>query len=82
MAKYTIDRFEGDLAILLLREDETVQVDVHRKQLPSDITQGDIISVDFHEDRTVKYAAILKDETSAVRKKADDLLQKILNKNK
>lgn len=36
----------------------------------------------FLDDQSVKYAAVLAKETKEARKKAEDLLQKILNKNK
>lgn len=80
--KYTIDRFEGDLAVLLLRKDETIMIDVPRSQLPSNVKVGDILEVHFNSNRKIEKAVILKDETNAAKKTADDLLKKILDKNK
>lgn len=80
--KYTVDRFEGDLAVLLLRNGETVQKDVPREQLPDDVQEGDILEVQFSADGKVLDVKVLTEETESARKKAEDLLQKILDKNK
>lgn len=77
MDKYTIDRFEGELAVLLLRKDESVKVDVPRSQLPEEVKEGDILKVKFAKDGQVTDAIILKEETEAARKKAEELLRKI-----
>lgn len=81
--KYTLDRIvDGKAATLLLREDETKEVIVSLEELPSYAKEGDILDVMFLDDQSVKYAAVLEKETKEARKKAEDLLQKILNKNK
>lgn len=82
MKKYTVDRFEGDKAVLLLRADESIHIDVERNQLPANLKAGDIVEVDFDSDNNVVDAKVLKEETEAARKKASELLQKILDKNK
>jgi len=78
---YTIDRFEKDLAVLLLRADETVQVDVPRKQLPESIEVGSILKVEFTSDGSVLFANVLEDETSTAKNNAQELLNKLANKN-
>ncbi|UGB30509.1 DUF3006 domain-containing protein [Metabacillus sp. B2-18] len=78
---YTIDRFEKDLAVLLLRTDETVQVDVPRNQLPDRIEVGSILEVEFTGDGSVLFANILEDETSTAKNNAQELLNKLANKN-
>lgn len=80
--KYTIDRFEGELAVLLLREDETKQLDIPRNQLPLGAKEGDILFLKLNHDGTVIKAEVLRGETETARNKAEDLLQKLLNKNK
>ncbi|UHA61511.1 DUF3006 domain-containing protein [Metabacillus litoralis] len=78
---YTIDRFEKDLAVLLLRTDETVQVDVPRNQLPDRIEVGSILEVEFTGDGSVLSANVLEDETSTAKNNAQELLNKLANKN-
>ncbi|WP_121615195.1 DUF3006 domain-containing protein [Virgibacillus halodenitrificans] len=80
MRKYTVDRFEGSIAVLLLRDDETTQLDVPKKDLPENVQQGDILEVDMNEG-SVKTARILQGETANARDKAEALLKKILDKN-
>lgn len=50
----TIDRFEGDVAVLLVGEEEAA-VNVPRSDLPTDAKQGDVLrleaSVDADETR-------------------------------
>ncbi|MGD7021792.1 DUF3006 domain-containing protein [Rossellomorea vietnamensis] len=80
--KYTVDRFEGSLAVLLLRKDESIQIDIPKKELPDKIKVGDILELEQSEDGSIKNAIILKDETLDAKRKAEDLMQKLLNKNK
>ena len=60
---YIIDRFEGDYAILLLRNDESIQIDVLRESLPNSAKEGDIIEVSFDDNNNVTESKILKAET-------------------
>ncbi|WP_409251795.1 DUF3006 domain-containing protein [Bacillus sp. SCS-153A] len=80
--KYTVDRFEGPLAVLLLRNDESVQIDVEKDKLPKELKEGDIIELELADDGSIDKVIILKAETDLARNKAEDLLQKLLNKNK
>ncbi len=50
--------------------------------LPSGIKEGDIIEVNFNDDDKIVVVAYFNEETEKARKKAQDLLQKILDKNK
>lgn len=77
--KYTIDRFEGELAVLLLREDETVEVFKNRSELPKGANEGDILSLEFDSDKLVT-VNILNEETYQARKSAQDLLNRLKNK--
>jgi hypothetical protein len=46
----TIDRFEGDVAVLLVGDKETV-VNVHRSVLPPEVRQGDVLRLEVTIDR-------------------------------
>ncbi|MCM3410076.1 DUF3006 domain-containing protein [Metabacillus litoralis] len=78
---YTIDRFEKDLAVLLLRTDETVQVDVPRKQLPGSIEVGSILEAEFADDGQVLSVKLLEEKTHSAKENAQALLNKLANKN-
>ena len=78
--KYTLDRYEGEFAVLLFREDESVQVEISKNQLESYAKEGDLLNVSFHGNGLLKYAAVLEKETKQARKKANDLLAKIVEK--
>jgi len=82
LKKYTVDRFEGEFAVLLLSSDESVQKDVPKDQLPNDVKEGDIIEVSFNVDGTVKEAMIKREETISRKEKAQSLLEKLKSKNK
>jgi hypothetical protein len=79
--KYTIDRFEGNLAVLLYRENESKEILAPLPLLPSGIEVGSILQVEIVEGEilSVEY---LKTETEAVRKRNVELLQEIVKKNR
>lgn len=79
--KYTIDRFEGERAVLLYRQDESIEVVKHKSELPVGISKGDILFIEFNEESNIVSAEILKDETEQARKMATDLINKLKNKN-
>ncbi|MEC2074461.1 DUF3006 domain-containing protein [Alkalihalophilus marmarensis] len=83
MEKYTVDRIEdGQMAVLLKRDDEKISKDVSLDDLPKGISEGDILSIRFDEQGNIVQAKILKVEKEAALKKANDLLEKLKNKNK
>lgn len=43
--KYTLDRFEGDFAVFLLRPDETEQLLIPRFDIDIEVVQGDIVTI-------------------------------------
>ena len=51
-----IDRYEGDLAVLLLGE-EMKKVNCPRKFLPEDVDEGDYIKIDIALDQEANEAA-------------------------
>ncbi|KIY23864.1 MULTISPECIES: DUF3006 domain-containing protein [Mesobacillus] len=78
--KYTLDRFEKEMAVLLFREDETTEVLIGKESLPSSAEEGDILFVEFNEDDSVQEVKLLEDETEAARQKVEDLLNKLKKK--
>jgi hypothetical protein len=80
-SKYTLDRFEGDLAVLLLREDESIEVDIPKARLSGMLNKGDIIDIRFHPDGTIEKAILLKEETEKAKMEVNKVLREILQKN-
>ncbi|WP_349407922.1 DUF3006 domain-containing protein [Pseudalkalibacillus sp. SCS-8] len=78
-SKYTVDRFEGDLAVLLDRSDETKQKDVPLHYLPKDVKVGDIVEEKLLINGKPSYQ-ILKEETDEAMEKAENLLNKLKKK--
>ncbi|WP_261131742.1 DUF3006 domain-containing protein [Bacillus sp. Marseille-Q3570] len=78
MNRYTIDRFEGELAILLKKGDESIQKEVPLKYFPEEIAEGDIVEEQPKDGE--QHYRILVDETKRARKKAEELLKKLRNK--
>lgn len=81
MEKYTLDRFEGNQAVILLRRDESIQSDIPRDELPIEAKEGDILNIEFDSNENIVSVKILIDDTDIARQKAEDLLKKILDKN-
>jgi hypothetical protein len=80
LGKYTIDQIENDQALLLWREDESVSYVKPVTIFPFGVNEGDIINVTKVEN-DLKFS-LLKEETDKARKQAEDLLNKLINKNK
>lgn len=76
---YTVDRFEGNLAVLLLSENESIEVVKKRSELPEGTSEGDVLHLEFDSDKLIS-AEILKEETHCARKAAQNLLNKLKNK--
>ena len=55
--KVTIDRIEGTVAVLISREDESVQVDIPVSLLPPGCREGDILTIRIEQDRAATEAA-------------------------
>lgn len=82
MKKYTVDRIEDGIAVLLLREDEAIERNVPASHLPLNVKEGDIVKASIKADGNIDEIQILKDETSTALNKAESLLKKLKNKNK
>lgn len=77
--RYTIDRFESNLAVLVYREDENIELITPRTLLPNRIEKGSIVHVEIKAGalKSVKY---MKKETEAIRKQNAKLLHELINK--
>jgi hypothetical protein len=71
--KVTLDRIEDGIAVLLVRPDETIKIDIPFKLLPSDCREGDILDIMICRDI---------DGTEAAKERVSSLIEKLKNKNK
>ncbi|AGF98391.1 hypothetical protein MmTuc01_3134 [Methanosarcina mazei Tuc01] len=71
--KVTLDRIEGCTAVLLLRDDESIKIDVPLFLLPQESKEGDILNISIERD---------VQETEAAKERVSALLEKLKNKNK
>lgn len=72
LRRYTVDRFEGEYAIL---EDEYGRLyDVLREELPTDLREGDIL-----QENEGKYM-INEEETAKQREKIKQIYERIVKK--
>lgn len=69
--KATIDRFEGDIAVLLIRNDESIHIDFPRKLLPEGCREGDILDININRDI---------ESTEVARERVSSLIEKLKNK--
>jgi hypothetical protein len=69
--KVTLDRIEGSTAVLLLRDNESIKIDLPLFLLPLESKEGDILNISI--DRDVQ-------ETEAAKEKVSSLLEKLKNK--
>lgn len=70
--KVTLDRIEEGTAVLLVRDDETVKIDIPFFLLPAESKEGDILDITI--DRDVH-------ETEDAKERVSGLLEKLKNKN-
>lgn len=75
--KYTVDRFEGGMAVLLQRDDETIEKVVPKEALGPRIAEGDILHVTFNDNGEVIKSEFLKEETEEARQRSARLLKKL-----
>lgn len=69
--KVTLDRIEENIAVLLVRDEETIKIDIPLCLLPPESREGDIL--DFAITRDVK-------ETEAAKERVTSLLEKLKQK--
>jgi hypothetical protein len=48
--KVTLDRFEGDMAVLLVRDDESIKFNMPIALLPEGCQEGDILDISITRD--------------------------------
>ena len=70
--KVTLDRIEGSIAVLLLRDEESIKIDIPFLLLPPESREGDILDISIARDTQ---------ETEASKERVSALLDKLKNKN-
>jgi hypothetical protein len=70
--KFTLDRIEGSTAVLLLRDEESVKINIPLFFLPPESKEGDLLKLSI--DRDVQ-------ETEAAKERVSALLETLKNKN-
>lgn len=58
--KFTIDRFEGELALVELEDKEIIAIP--KKVLPKEVEEGDIIVMEIDEKETEKKRARIEEK--------------------
>lgn len=71
--KVTLDRIEDCTAVLLLRDDESIIINIPLFLLPRESKEGDILNISIEKD---------VQETEAAKERVSALLEKLKNKNK
>ncbi|MDD1696818.1 MAG: DUF3006 domain-containing protein [Methanoregula sp.] len=71
--KATIDRIEGPVAVLILCEEESVQVNLPVSLLPPGCREGDILLIRIERDRVA---------TEAAQERVSGLIEKLKNESK
>ena len=69
--KVSLDRVEGDIAVLLVRDEESIKVDFPVSLLPTGSKEGDIIEISISRDEK---------ETEDAKKRVSSLIEKLKNK--
>lgn len=78
--KYTLDRYEDGFAVLLLKEDESVEKLVPEESLNATVKEGDVLELSFDENDTLNHFTILEQETKEIRESVSSLIEKLKNK--
>lgn len=75
--KYTLDRYEDGFAVLLLKEDESVEKIVPEESLNANAKEGDVLVVSFDENDKIKNFTILEQETKELSERVTALIDKL-----
>lgn len=70
--KVTLDRIEGSIAVLLVRDEEKVKINIPLILLPSGSKEGDILDITIVRDEK---------ETEAAKERVTSLLEKLKKKD-
>jgi hypothetical protein len=73
--KAVIDRFEEDIAVLIVGVDER-RMEVHRKQLPKNAKEGQWLQVEI-ENGVIGSASIDEEETAKVKQRIAGKLERL-----
>ncbi len=71
--KATIDKVEGDLAVLLLRDDESIRLEIPVSLMPPESKEGDIVDIQIEKDETT---------TQETRERVSSLIEKLKSKKR
>ena len=77
--KYTLDRFEEGFAVFLKSPEEVEQLIINKQELQLELNEGDI--VDIVEAEGHYSIRKLEQETSNQKKKIENLIKKLTEKN-
>jgi len=69
--KVTLDRIEGSTAVMLLRDEESIKINIPLFLLPPESKEGDILDISIARD---------VQETEAAKERVSALLDKLKNK--
>ncbi len=69
----TVDRFEGDVAVLLVGDEETV-MNVHRSDLPPEAGQGDVLrlEVTIDHEATEKRRVEVREKIERLKRRSEN----------
>lgn len=70
--KATLDRIEDKIAVLLVRPEETIKINIPLSLLPGESKEGDILDIDIKKDVY---------ETEQAKERVSSLLDRLKNKN-
>ena len=69
--KVSLDRVEEDIAVLLVRDDESIKIDIPLSLLPPNSKEGDILDINIDKDEK---------ETEDAKERVSYLIEKLKNK--
>ncbi|OPY16880.1 MAG: hypothetical protein A4E23_01627 [Methanomethylovorans sp. PtaU1.Bin073] len=69
--KVTLDRIENEIAVVLIRPEETTKISIPLSLLPEGSKEGDILNIDITKD---------VQETEQAKERVSSLLEKLKNK--
>lgn len=78
--KFTLERYDGEFAVLLDKKDESKQELVERSKLESYAKEGDILDVEWNPDGSFKEASVLEIETEQRKSAVEDIINKLKEK--
>ncbi|AFV25339.1 hypothetical protein Mpsy_3140 [Methanolobus psychrophilus R15] len=70
--KVSLDRIEGDIAVLLVRDEESIKLDIPLSLLPDGSREGDILDISILRNEK---------ETEYAKKRVSALIEKLKNKH-